>query len=439
MDSKTGMHLGADAPRGEAASDVALRIPANRAHLPLIVLVMEHLRRGGVQQELALHAATYDRKRYRLAVVSLKQGDDVLAQVQNCGVPVHFIAVHHPRDWDGLRTLAHWFVKNRPAIIHTFSYFANQVGRLAAAMAGVPVVVSYYVSLYSRHWDRRGLRLERLLAPRTTAFVMNSEAVLQDFLRATRLKPPLTRVIHNGVDPTLFDEPLDPLAIRHSLGADSDNIVICAVARLVELKNIETLIEAAARVVTRVPAARFWLMGDGEERERLEQLAVEKRLGERFLFVGMTDQVPRYLRAADILVSTSLVEGFPLNILEGMAAGLAVVATPAGGTAEAISDRQDGRIFPFRDMGALSKILVELCESPETRRRLGQAARRTVAERFTAERWQRDTEALYAEILQKKDPQLQAWRALSYFKAAQRVRLRAKYWPWRVRLFYWGI
>jgi len=439
MTNRAGMHLDAGTYDGEAPSDVAIRIPADHANLPLIALVVEHLHRGGVQQMVALLCSRFDRKRYRLAVLTLKRGDEMRPVVERAGVPVHFLPVHHLRDWNGLRELAHWYVKHRPAIVHTHSYFANHAGRIAAAMASHPVVIAHYHNVYERQWDRRGLALERLLGPRTDCFVMVSGVVAEEFHKRTRIPRSKARLIYNGIDLEPFGGPDERQIVRNSLGAGQEDMVICAVASLVPRKNLETLIEAAARVAAKIPAARFWLLGDGEERERLEQLAVDKRLGDRFLFLGMSEQVPRHLRAADILVSTSLIEGFPLNVLEGMAAGLAVVATPAGGTEEAIADGQNGRIFPFRDIGALSGILVDLCRSPDTRRRLGEAGRQTVAERFTVERWRRDIETLYAEILQKKASQLDAWRALTYFQAAQRVRARAFYWSWRVRLSHWGI
>ena len=159
-------------------------------------------------------------------------------------------------------------------------------------------------------------------------------------------------------------------------------VVALFAGRLRTRKAVAVLLEAMAR-----PEARgvgLIVVGDGEQGAALRQQAARLGLGRRVLFAGMKPraEVAALYPLADIFVLPSTYEGFPVAILEAMAAGLPVVATSVAGVPEAIDPGVSGLLVAAEDAAGLARALAELAADPERRKAMGAAARRAVAERF---------------------------------------------------------
>lgn len=180
-------------------------------------------------------------------------------------------------------------------------------------------------------------------------------------------------VIPNGVAPL---PPAEAGAEAPSVPAGSP--VVLYAGRLRTRKAVAVLLEAFARLRREVPGAALVLVGDGEQRPALEdqarRLGIEKAV--RFTGAVPRDEMARRLAAADLFCLPSLYEGFPLAILEAMAAGLPVVATAVAGVPEAVEHGVTGLLVPPEDADALARALGELARDPERRRLLGEAGRR---------------------------------------------------------------
>lgn len=183
-------------------------------------------------------------------------------------------------------------------------------------------------------------------------------------------------VIPNGV--TL---PAEPAA---EIGAPRRPFTVLYAGRLRTRKAVAVLLEAFSRLRDRVSDAELIVVGDGEQRPALEAQA--KRLGVagaiRFEGARPHDAMPAYYRSADVFCLPSLYEGFPLAILEAMAAGLPVVATAVAGVPEAVADGVTGRVVPAEDAGALAEALAGLAADPVTARAMGEAGRARAAREF---------------------------------------------------------
>ncbi len=166
-------------------------------------------------------------------------------------------------------------------------------------------------------------------------------------------------------------------SVRHgpSSGSHPDEFAAGTVTRLHESKGNSYLVDAARLVINDRPRAKFFIVGEGPLREPLEQQARALGLGDRFVFAGFARDVARVVSAFDVSVFPSLWEGTPLTVFEALAMGQPIVATDADGLLDVLTDDHDALIVPKRNSEALARAIVRLMDEPETRARLGAAAR----------------------------------------------------------------
>jgi glycosyltransferase involved in cell wall biosynthesis len=189
-------------------------------------------------------------------------------------------------------------------------------------------------------------------------------------------------VVYNGIDVGPLPPAQDRARVRGQLAVAEDRLVVGTIARLDPVKDLETLVRAVA-ALSQTQAVTLVVVGDGDERSRLERIAGETHADVRLL--GHREDARHVLSGCDVYANSSIHEGISLTILEAMAARLPVVATRVGGTPE-IVDETCGRLVPSRDSKALTNALSELAHDARLRDELGQAGRQRVEERFTLDR-----------------------------------------------------
>jgi glycosyltransferase involved in cell wall biosynthesis len=210
-------------------------------------------------------------------------------------------------------------------------------------------------------------------------------------------------VVPNGISVEDFESRGREEA-RESLGLGRGPILIC-VGRLARDKGFANAIEALARVES--GDARLLILGNGPERALLEQTARKARVSDRVDFLGSKPraEVVDYLAASDVfLFPTERDEAAPLVPLEAMAVGLPVVASDIGGGAELIESGGNGLLVPPASVDSLARAIDSLLADDALRRRMGEAARERIVERYTIEAMTRQTVAVYelaAKRLQK--------------------------------------
>jgi glycosyltransferase involved in cell wall biosynthesis len=221
------------------------------------------------------------------------------------------------------------------------------------------------------------------------------DALLQSGVPAARIE-----VIPSGIDLAPFDAPFDRAAARSALGLAPDDVLAIQVAALAPHKSQTTLLRAAALLRGRAPRLRVWIAGEGALRAALvaEHKALE--LDDRVRFLGFRDDVVTLLRASDVFVLSSYLEGMGTSILDAMAAGLPVVATRVGGIPEVVTDGETGLLVPPRDPAALAEALARLADDAALRASWG-ARGRQAARAFGADRTAALTRALYRRLLEE--------------------------------------
>lgn len=297
----------------------------------------------------------------------------------------------HPwHDLVGLCRLTALFRQSRPDIVHTHSGKAGFLGRLAAAKAGVPIIVHTihgpsFGPFQSGPVNRFYRTAERIAGRKTTHFVAVADAMIQRYLAAgIGRADQYTRIFSGFHLPPFLAAKNDPL-VRARWGLGPEDFVVGKIARLFKLKGHEDLFACAPEIVRQHPAAKFLLAGDGAWRKRFEQRVNEMRLQKHFIFTGLVapEEIPALVGIMDVLVHLSRREGLPRALPQAMAAGKPVVAYDCDGAGEVCRDRQTGFLLPA---GAdLAQAVLALAANPGLRLELGQNGRNLARQHFAAE------------------------------------------------------
>jgi glycosyltransferase involved in cell wall biosynthesis len=207
--------------------------------------------------------------------------------------------------------------------------------------------------------------------------------------------------VHNGI--AIPAAPPGANGVRAELGIPTEARLVAEVGRLCAVKGQRELIEAVARLADRRPDLHALVVGDdleagGRYRDELVRAANSLGVSARVLFAGYRPDVPAILDVVDVVVLPSWIEGLPIVLLEAMAHGLPVVATPVGGTPELVVDGETGLLVPPHDPERLAEAIERLLAEPELGRRLGEAGRARVRERFAEEAMTGRVLRLYDEI-----------------------------------------
>lgn len=369
-----------------------------------VVTVIETLGRGGAERLLVTVHRHLDRERFRPSVVSLFGPNPLADDLRALDVPVREMAFRGPGALlAGLGRLRRAVRDEAPDIVHTHLYWANVAGRLAALGRDAAVVTSLHNPDYTyEDPGTRRFRVKKWLDRRTgrwinDAFVAVSNEVRWDYERHMGFRGMET--IPNFLDVAELRGRLDGLErarARSSLRIDPDETVLLHVGRLHRQKGVDLVIRALPRVLERVPDLRLVLVGEGDLRSSLEELAREEGVAERVRFEGPVADVAPYLAAADVFVFPSRWEAFGLALLEAMAVGLPAVAAPVGGITEVASE--ETAVLPLlRHPRTWADAIVELVRDEPRRSALGRAAARR-AEAFDVGRHLPALEELYAAL-----------------------------------------
>ncbi len=347
-----------------------------------VLQLIPTLDRSGAEKQMVLLARGLPRDRFRVAVAPLTRLGPLEADLRAAGIPVTPIGKRFKLDPIALARLVGLLRARRFDVLQTWIFAANTYGRVAARLAGVPVVVTAEMAVDL--WKGRAeLAIDRWLAATTDRVVGNSRAVVE-FSRRAGIPDDRLALIPSGI----ADEeppPIDPAQVRAELGWPGDAPLILFAGRLAPQKGVADLIAALDLLQHVRPDVRVLIVGDGPLRETLEETAHAFHLDGMVRFLGHRDDVPRLLAAADLLVLPSLYEGLPNVVLEAMRFAKPVVATAAPGTTEVVADGQTGLLVPMRDPPALAEALRTVIQDRDLARRLGGGGRARVEAEFRAD------------------------------------------------------
>ena len=362
-----------------------------------VLHVITRLIIGGADENTLLTAVHADRERFDVSLAYGSEYDDIHVETARR----HGVATRHlPKminvpapvlDAQVIAELAKWMRRERFHIVHTHETKAGFVGRVAARLAGVPIIV------HSVHgWGFGSLKIwgldavlrtfERITGRWCAATFFVTDALRRQAVELEIGRPELFQVAYSGIDIERYAQPSQRARAAREGSAEKPPVV-AMIARLAPGKGHDTFIEGVSQVAEKLPDVRFWLVGDGESTDEIRREIRERGLADRIELLGKRDDIPKLLAEADVVVrmldrKAVYREGIPRTITESLAAGKTVIAADVGGVREILNHEENGIVIAPSDPGALAEALLRVCLDRALRDRLGAAAEQSVGSRF---------------------------------------------------------
>jgi glycosyltransferase involved in cell wall biosynthesis len=293
-------------------------------------------------------------------------------------------------------------------IVHTHNSKAGILGRFAANICRVPIIIHSQHSCVFKYGTLNYFQkkfyylLEKISAKFTDKIIYISESLKQEFIDANIGCEKNSVVIYSGIVLEKFRMKVGVLEKNEVLGLRKDEFIVGVVSRLEPGKGNEFIIKAIPRIIQDVPNIKFIFVGDGNLRNYLEELVDSLKVREKVLFLGLRDDVYDLLQMFDIVCLASLYEGMGRVLLESQAAGRPVVATKIGGIIDIVKDNKTGFLVPPKDVNALAEAIIKLAQDHHLRRQMSEEARRFVDYRFSSAKMVVDIYNVYEELVLKK-------------------------------------
>lgn len=359
--------------------------------------------RGG-ERTFSQLALGLDKTRYDVHVIC-SPGGRFVEILTAAKIPVFPSDMRNKWNFSILPSMARYLRQHRFDIVHTQGR-GDPFGRIAARVAGVPLVISTTAMVVSRYssaarWRKWLYRvIDRVTDPLVDHFIVVNQASVESLVTEHRIQQNHITVILNGVEVLQYlPDVVERVVWRTRWQVGEGELVVGAVGSLTWQKGFEYLLRTWILVRAKVPHARLFIFGEGELAPKLKSLVVTLGISDSCTFKGFEPDMKGVFAGLDLFVLPSLAEGLPMVLLEAMACGKPVVATNIAGNREVITPDTDGLLVKPGDIGDLANALIRLLQSPELALRLGTSARQTVLKRFSVDRMISETDILYQNLL----------------------------------------
>jgi glycosyltransferase involved in cell wall biosynthesis len=293
-------------------------------------------------------------------------------------------------------------------LIHAhFAYPDGYAAVLAKNALKKPLVISLRGNdILTEPSIKYGVRLKRHLENRVREAVVFADRIMvasrAEYFEAIGLgvDPKKLVLVPNGVDVNMFNPNIDGEIVRKKFGIE-DNLVVLFVGSFLPVKGVRYLLESVPLVQSTIPNATFLLVGEGYQRQFLENLCKSLGISKNVIFVGRVrhSETPLFYAACDVLVSPSLSEGFSNVVIEAMACGKPVIGTSVGGTLDQIKDGVNGYLVQPKNPRELAEKVIQLLSSPKKRKIMGQEGRKLTENEFNMDLRVKRTVDVYKSVL----------------------------------------
>lgn len=356
--------------------------------------------RGGEQQVLYLLNGL--KERGVTSAIMAQPGKPMAERARANGHEVYERTMHGEIDLPAALAIRRKIVAGGYNLVHAHTSHAHTLGAVAVGLTPKSkrprMIVARRVdfSIYRRSFfGLNGLKYRHGV----DHYVTVSEAIRQVLIK-DGLPPEWITCVHSGIDLARIDEAPDRTAeLRAELEVPEGHTLIGNVAALADHKGQRYLLDAIPDVLKERSDLVFAIVGDGELKDALHAQAAELGISERVRFLGFRTDVPSLLKAFDVFVMPSHMEGLGTSVLDALAARLPVVGTEAGGMPEILIEGETGLVCPIKDSAALTKNLLRVLGDPELAQRMASAGRARVEAMFSTTSMVEGTLAVYRRLL----------------------------------------
>jgi len=299
--------------------------------------------------------------------------------------------------------------KKSPEIVHTHSSKAGLLGRLAAKLARIPIVVHtphghVFFGYFGSFKTKIFIILERFVSRITDKIIALTNEEKKDYIKFRIANEDKFDVIYSGIELDKFKELSEDKKQNFvkELGIPEKSLIIGTVGRLVPVKGHEFLIKAAKYIISKYPEAFFVFTGDGPLEQNLKRQALELGINNNIIFLGWRSDAAKIISVYDIFALPSLNEGMGRVLAEAMALGKPIVGSNVGGIPDLVTHGKNGFLVPVRNSEKLAKYIRILIKNKEQREKMGQVGKEMV-KNFSKEKMVEKIANLYEELLTQKN------------------------------------
>ena len=380
---------------------------------PTVAHVLHTLTRAGAEL-LSAELARKLSDRYRFIFICLDETGPLGGALSAEGFEVVELRRRPGVDLSVARRLRHVVRDQKVSLIHAhqyspFFYAATSRSLFETILGKPPILFTEHGRHFPDHRSVKRVLANKILLTRHDRVTAVGQFVKQALIDNEGIPARRIEVIYNGIDPSIFGSAVhngDPSTaanirqeVRAELDLAPDTPMVLQVARMHPVKDHVTAVAAMAYVVQAVPNAVLVMVGDGVERRRVSAKATEFGLKNNIRMLGMREDVPRFMIAADVFLLSSLSEGVSVTLLEAMASGKPVVATDVGGNAEVVSHDKTGLLCKSGDSKDIGNGIITLLRNPQLQSQMGRAGREVLHQTFTQQQMHAGYTSTYDSML----------------------------------------
>jgi len=318
-------------------------------------------------------------------------------ELQEIGLKVIYFPADHLMDLNRLRKVKKYLRLNRPDVIQTHLLYANVVGGIAGFLAGIPVISTLHSTgpnpsdSKARNWVEA--QVMKFFNRRVIAVGYKTAEVHQPRVMNKKID-----VVPNAVGSPIILNESEKKVIRKEIMGDENRLMLISVGKFSPIKAYGDLIQAFALISPQYPQAILVFVGDGDQRLELMELSKNLNIENSIKFIGKRNDVPSLLAASDLFISSSIVEGMPLVIMEAMMAGLPIVSTSVGDLPFMVN--QDcGILVPPSKPELLAIAIGTMLMDPDKMKVMGESSHKFAEDNYSSSTWMKRLIQMYSEVM----------------------------------------
>ncbi|MCK5215603.1 MAG: glycosyltransferase [Candidatus Omnitrophica bacterium] len=352
---------------------------------------------GGLEQLVLNLSRQMDSSKFDVNVCALTEQVGLADEFEKAGVEVFTRPKRAGIDWRLCDKLKKLFIEQNIDIVHSHNVGAWIYASVAALLARKKTIHTEHSNVF-RDQPKR-IMIEKMLSWFTDKIICDSNKVRDFLIDKQGIAANKTQVIFNGIDLDYYGQTHDLNKIKEKLNINDADFVIGCVARLAPVKGHDSMLTAFCKVCAQAKNIKLLLVGDGELIEELKVLAERLRISSRVIFTGERRDIPQLLGVMNAFILTSMSEGFPLSILEAMAAKLPIIATRVGGVPEVVGHNQTGLICEKGNIEEISEAILFMANNQSDAAKMGARGYQRVKNNYNVENMKDEYEEVYSGVM----------------------------------------